>query len=458
MAYNPKGLSKLANLNGGGGQSPGLFFYETTDTLATLSADGYFNSIRGLLAARAGLIVLASDGFRVVAVTDVPEVGNVVIGEGGEPGPAPIVIPNLPILSEALNAVRDGVRNARILAIGDSTTTGSGALSATFTANDKSASYPTLICDLLTDRSGLPASSSSFVASNNVTDMRAYDNRISFTTGQGWNLVTEFGSGGHTAGGPIVRHNTTSQSKFNFAPSNPCDTFEFYYLQTNTTGAWTTSINDVDKATLNINFANNNPGNFLKSTTTAALGSNVFNVRGANNTNPHYLVGVIAYNSAVKEITVLNAGWYGARTADWNNGTTYSYSPTAAIAIYEPDLCIINLGINDANDNVVEATYKANMQAIITACVNAGSDVVLVVPNPIGNGNQSRLNTMAGWINDLATTNGGLTVIDLRVPFVDYATANAAGWMRDTLHPNAAGYAQIAEYIADAIAPVGVFS
>ena len=365
-----------------------------------------------------------------------------------------ISIPNLPVWSAALNDVQNGVRNARLLFIGDSTTMGYGANSATFTANDRANSFPTLICPRLTDRSGLYASWSSIIGNGNVTDTRTYDNRITFPNSSGWNFPTEFDAGGQTAGGYVTRKNPANTTKYNFAPLNSCDTFEFYYLQTNTTGAWTLSVNDADKGSFNINFATNNPGNYAKATVTHALGTNVLNARSANTANSHYLGGIIAFNAAIKEITVLNAGWSGARTADWNNAATYAYSPLAAMAAYAPDLCVINLGINDANDNVAEATYKANMQAIITACVNAGSDVVLMVPNPIGNGNQSRLNTMAGWINALAITNGGLSVIDLRVPLVDYTTANAAGRMRESLHPNATGYGVIADYVADAIYPI----
>lgn len=360
----------------------------------------------------------------------------------------------LPLWSSALSAVQSGVRNARILCIGDSTTAGHGALAVGMGNNNKSASYPTQLCGLLTARSGLFASWSSMTGTNGTSFTTGYDNRATFGSGQGWSIPSEFGANAQTAAGYVTRQNAGSGNPYNFAPLNACDTFEFYYLQTNTTGAWTVSVNNTDKDSFSITYPNSNPGNMAKATVTHALGANVLNLRGqTGTTNSHYFAGIIAYNSAVKEITVLNAGWDASNAGNWNNGQTYAYSPLNSIAVYDPDLCVINLGINDAHAGIGETTYKNNMQAIINACVASGADVVLVIPSPVGSTAASALNTLSSWVLALAAANGNLPVVDLRGAFVDYATANAAGLMRDTLHPNAAGYGVIATAVADVIYP-----
>ncbi|OYW82456.1 MAG: hypothetical protein B7Z26_03185 [Asticcacaulis sp. 32-58-5] len=362
-------------------------------------------------------------------------------------------VPDLPIWRAARAAVLAGERNARILCIGDSTTAGHGAYAAGMGDNNKAGAWPTQLVGLINARGGV-ASGSSVIGNNNATDSRLYDTRITFPALQGWAFSTAAGVSGSTLGG---YHTTASgynpPSKYNFAPLNACDTFEVYNPKAGGNArAWILSVNDgADLATISNMQTPSPPGAFEKYTLTTALGANVLNIR-AQNTETTYLAGIIAYNSAIKEISVLNAGWSGAKAADLNNGSGYAYGPVNAIGIYDPDLVIINIGINDANQAspTATATFTGHVQAVISAAQAAGADVVLMAPTPIGSSYAANLNTLSAAIVALGVTNG-VPVIDLRTRFTDYATANAVGWMRDTLHPNLSGYAQIAAAVADLI-------
>jgi lysophospholipase L1-like esterase len=78
--------------------------------------------------------------------------------------------------------------------------------------------------------------------------------------------------------------------------------------------------------------------------------------------------GVVEYNGDFASgIQVHDAGHFGWTTANWLTAITGgANSATAAIAALNPALVIITLGVNDQFNNVVPATFAANIQTIIT--------------------------------------------------------------------------------------------
>jgi lysophospholipase L1-like esterase len=359
----------------------------------------------------------------------------------------------LPGWSAAIRAQRAGLRNARLLCLGDSTTAGFGALGASMANDDKSQSYPTQLAGILTSRGSI-ASWSSMTGGNNSPNIAAFDSRVTY--GVGWGYTQNLG--GQTLGAYGLR-STGITTKLNFAPLNPVDMFEFYSFQRSTSGspAWIVSVDDVDRATVSTLYDPAAPARLVKTVISAGSpGNHTLNLRSNANADDNQFAGIIAYNSAVKEVTILNAGWPSAKASDIDNGQSLAWSPVRAIAVYNPDLVLINIAINDANmaTPTSKSAYFASMQSIIDACFASGSDVALIIPNNIGSTSAANLATFAGYVSELADKYA-VPLIDLRTKLGTYAAANAAGWMRDTLHPNAAGYGQIAAAIADVIMPEG---
>lgn len=376
---------------------------------------------------------------------------------GLKPDPG-VVAPNsfdvsgMPTWSSAIRAQRAGKRNARIMCIGDSTTMGYGSNGATTVNNDRANSYPTQLAAIMTAR-GSKASWQNFIGNGNAPTPSAYDNRLTLGASWGNSLVM-------TSGGFTHRTSGTSPTPLTFTPTESWDTAEIYIFkgESITTNGVTVAIDGVTKGTINSFWDNSSPGmanaNYF-STNTA--GMHVLGLTGFHPSGAVHVLGGITYNSAVKEISVLNAGWGGTKAAEVGSGTNANFT-LQIIKEYNPDLVILNLGINDAASTspvLTTSLFQTQMQAIIDAARASGADVLLVVPNDCDPATWgTRLQTLSSGIIDLATRTS-LRVVDLRNTLGTYAQAVSAGYMRDVAHPNGTGYGKIATAIADMIMPAG---
>ena len=73
MAYSASGLSRLA-----GASNMNLWSYVTTDAIATINTDGYFNSAANMLAVRDVIIVADTNTPTTHFVTVLSNTGTVV--------------------------------------------------------------------------------------------------------------------------------------------------------------------------------------------------------------------------------------------------------------------------------------------------------------------------------------------------------------------------------------------
>ncbi len=117
---------------------------------------------------------------------------------------------------------------------------------------------------------------------------------------------------------------------------------------------------------------------------------------------------------------------------------------------YQPNLTVIMLGINDAISSVSGATFEANLTTIVTKAQLYG-DVLLVSCFPSSDPTEAAREV--GYITNMRNVSTAKICgfYDANALFVNYATANANGYMADTLHPNGAGYNFFANSFAPAI-------
>lgn len=90
MAHNPRALSRAASSGYGDNQSCSLFFYRSTDPLATVLTAGYFNNSRSQLNAGDQILVTADTGANLTGdhllVTAVPATGNITVASLDDEG------------------------------------------------------------------------------------------------------------------------------------------------------------------------------------------------------------------------------------------------------------------------------------------------------------------------------------------------------------------------------------
>ena len=143
-------------------------------------------------------------------------------------------------------------------------------------------------------------------------------------------------------------------------------------------------------------------------------------------------------------------------TADWLvegqsavSGDVTDGSLPFSFDLFPPNLSIIAFGENEFLTNVPVATYKTNMQTIITKAKNFG-DVLLATatPNVSTTATPSQA-SYAAALYDLADTND-VALLDLNDRWQTFA-ASSTLYADGVTHPNTAGYFDIAEAVYQAI-------
>jgi hypothetical protein len=368
------------------------------------------------------------------------------------------------------------VTNCKVLMIGDSTTMGLGGNFNSTNSDARAFSYPAQLASALTTNYGINSSVASIVSSNAVGSTislySAYDTRLNAGT---WILDT-ISAGTWLGGVNGLFLNADTTSPFSFNPADSAASFPQNVLQTDTidvigvgfAGAPTVSVSVNGGATIGtVNFSTAQEA-FAEGTVSTTLGSNTWGLTCSIASDCDLIV-VRAFNSAQSEVSIMNAGWDGAKTSDWVNTESF-FNPTATIKAIAPQLCVISLLINEWVAGTATSTVSANTQTIINACKTAGADVLLVSPNPSepSSASYALQQTYVAIYQALAATNN--------IPFLDrwtmlcgmlsgtvcphggWLAGMGTGWNEifnaapNALHQSIGGYGQTAAMVAQVLA------
>lgn len=361
---------------------------------------------------------------------------------------------NYPNARKAIANVKSGTANFSVLCMGDSTTAGYNGIS---TANEVGNSWVRRLADQLTAM-GIQAGWQNVIGDHNATGnlagLSAYDTRVS-SVPAGWG---QFGTPGNYLGYDLFYNNSTT-NPLTFTPTVQTDSLDVYYLdisgyspitiKSGAAGATTPTTG----GTVTITGAST----IKKATATYTLGSNVWTIAG-NGTAPVILVGWSAYNSANREISLLNCGNGGQSSGQithaaqfWESLSSISSGASALIC----PLAIISFGINDGVYNTGSALY-GNLSTAIAALQAArdangnGTDVLLMIPPPSSTASVSAAQQaiiVAAYYQLAAAY--GVALVDLSQRWVSFTSANGYGYFGDGVHPSSpVGYTDMAAAIA----------
>lgn len=338
----------------------------------------------------------------------------------------------LPHWSAMVRKVQAGISDAKLLCVGDSTTSGYG--DNNFTTNMFQDSYPNVLTTAL---------NSKFSTANGLSrppatvDSTGVDSR--WTLGSGWTKDPTYGFLKSSVQGSTLSGNLV------FAPNTgeTYDTFDVYYLAVaGGTGVMTITATG---GTPLVRTVNASPVGANHVTVSAASAATNNTVTIASSVHILWIIAVEPYLSTTSKVRVGSAGIPGSKTTGWNSAVING--PINSIQAYAPDLTVFHLGINDADTSVATATTIASLTALIAAARVSG-DVVLCMPNPIsGNPDVANMAALYPLYQSLA--------ISQKVPFCDlYALFGGtwkSAWMYDALHPNSIGYAATGNAVASTI-------
>lgn len=164
------------------------------------------------------------------------------------------------------------------------------------------------------------------------------------------------------------------------------------------------------------------------------------------------LWGIEFHANLTTGIRMSRMGVGGTTAGSWASTASAFGVPNPSVTTFfnSPDLTVVFLGTNDINQAVGASTYAANLTTLIGNARAKNSDVLLVTaPQP---GVVTNAQPYADAALALAIPqNVGVLDVYRRWPA---AYADQSAWRSDSLHANSAGYWDIANAVADAIAAV----
>lgn len=335
----------------------------------------------------------------------------------------------LPKFRKAIAGVRTGAAFAKVACIGSSYTAGEGAgTGGNGIPGCRTKSFPAFLATLLNSYDILARNDSFFGSGGTGWLVQAPDTRL--VSAAGW--VEDVAA----LGGPCITNFATNTLTLAFTPIGSFDTFDIYYIQAASKGTFTVNVDGgATLATINSVGATS----LQKATVSCALGIHTINIQRNGTGSNVSIIGVDAYNSATKDVHVWNFGWSGTSTSSWLANTNV-WDPINALAFAAPHLSIMDLSSVEESASTPTATWVANTTTLVTA-LQAYSDVILTVTRPLGDGTtQATMDAYTVAIYAFAQANS-LPLFDLSYLWTSYSNANSLGYMFDTLHSTAAGYA-----------------
>jgi lysophospholipase L1-like esterase len=333
-----------------------------------------------------------------------------------------------------------GTRRADIAVIGDSITCGNGA-------SAHSNRWVERLAAQLRQRLALPTGGRGYISAQN-----------SGVTTYTWPAAL---SGGAAVAGnqwgpnkSIVALSAAGQTITYQLAGTSCDVM---YLRGTGLGTFSYSVDGGAVTNIVTTNASNVDGTVTR-VVLGAAGAHTLTLTWVAGTN--FVEGVIEYNGdETSGLIVHDCGHGGTTTNDWavqTGGSTPTYGYPNALATLSPDLVIALLGANDVSTSVPLATYQSNwplIMSLVKAKLATPLPPVLYVslaaPAGLTTAWQPYMNSLYG----VSSAQGQAAVADLRLRVPNVDDVPNWGIYFDSVHPNDAGHALIADALERVLLP-----
>lgn len=393
-------------------------------------------------------------GGNVATITTDPLTGGMaLVGPDGESIAIPATLfRSLKKWRVALANTMSGLSDSKSVFIGDSTDCGYYASGSQYAGNRK-LTVPQAFAKRLAGI-GVPVSTASQFGTQSVPtgSLAAYDPQ--WTYGAGWS-----GSSVGSVAGGFLLQNTSDTTTANYTPTDVngtalvFDRIEICYLKNSTYANFTVA---VDGGAALFTSTQAGAGAFDTQTINVTSGTHTINIAktAPDAAKTFYLASIRAYSSTAKTVQVMNLAGGSMDSTKMANSAQY-FGTVNMLTRVAPHLTTINCSINDALAATSIATYKANIQAIITAAKISG-DVILRTGNTGSPGYSGFVldsdDKYIAALEELAVLNG-CPFINIKSRLGQFAEMSALGFIVDGLHPTQAGYYDIANPLFELAKP-----
>lgn len=266
----------------------------------------------------------------------------------------------------AVAKTRAGVKDTKILCLGDSVTLGYDGVSNPTTVYT---SYPWFLAEMMAAH--VPAAPGLGMLQYNGVALGNLDAR--WTLGTGWaSNSAAYGFGSETG---IIATSPSGSLTFTPGGGYTYDTFDVYYVLNASYGS--IGITATGGSTTNVTLSTG--GNVVGVSTVTAGSASTSNAVSITATGTAQILAIEPSLSSQTKVRIGMAGLSGAATSNFISNT----NPQSALgtqAAYAADLTIINLGANDASASVSAATLYANLSAIISEALLSGDVILQTMP------------------------------------------------------------------------------
>lgn len=364
---------------------------------------------------------------------------NTTVSGGG--GGSSVVTGRSQLLS-AISAYERGLRTRPplILGIGDSNfaADGAGTGATHYTAAFGKGPMDKMLTTATT-LAGLPLKNTAWLGEANMSvsafavSVPTYNPNI--TLGSGWSMdnASKFGLGGGWMLGTGV-----TAGYFQYSFGSAVNKVEIYHRTSATDSSSVGVYNSSNTLITSFSCVAGAPG-VLKQTISNTFSDGIVKIKN-NNAGNFRLAGMLAWDSTVPSILVMNSAFCAAKTGDYAAAVS-AWDGMAFYPYFAPDCTIISLSINDVIAGTARATYNTDLTYIANICNNYG-DVIISTG---GNGSSANyLNGVSGGIAaeaKLVAAKFNAPFVDMQKEWVSWAATNAIGYEFDAHHRKEIGYA-----------------